>query len=120
MPQPPTPPHWPASSDAIKAEENLLILIGSELRGAELKRLIDFGLTIPNAKFALLADYANSRGAADMGLLPDVLPGYTPVGPVDTQNPGSRIALEYGAPTTPGLDMLQIFDSAAAGNLSNT
>ena len=40
------------------------------------KRLIDFGLTLPGAKFALLGDYANSRGAADMGLLPDMLPGY--------------------------------------------
>ncbi len=30
-------------------------------------------------KFALLGDYANSRGAADMGLLPDLLPGYVPV-----------------------------------------
>ncbi len=104
--------------DAIKAEEKLLILIGNELRGSDLKRLIDFGLTLPGAKFALLSDYANSRGAADMGLLPDMLPGYTPVGPVDTQNPGSRIALEYGSPTTPGLDLLQIFDAAAAGNLS--
>ena len=102
----------------VKAEENLLILIGSELRGAELKRLIDFGLTIPGAKFALLGDYANSRGAADMGLLPDMLPGYTPIGPVDTQDSGSRIALEYGSPTEAGLDMLQMFDAAAAGDLS--
>ena len=104
--------------DAIKAEENLLILIGSELRGAELKRLIEFGLTLPGAKFALLGDYANSRGAADMGLLPDMLPGYTPVGPIDTQTTGSRIAIEYGSPTTPGLDMLEIFDAAASGKLS--
>ena len=73
----------------------MLILIGSELRGAELKRLIDFGLTLPGAKFALLGDYANSRGAADMGLLPDMLPGYTPIGPIDTQDPGSRFAIEY-------------------------
>jgi NADH-quinone oxidoreductase subunit G len=102
----------------VKAEENLLILIGSELRGAELKRLIDFGLTIPGAKFALLADYANSRGAADMGLLPDMLPGYTPIGPIDTQHPGSRIVIEYGSPTEPGLDMLEMFDAAAKGNLS--
>ncbi len=94
--------------DVVKAEENLLILIGSELRGAELKRLIDFGLTIPGAKFALLADYANSRGAADMGLLPDMLPGYTPVGR----------ASGYGAPTEPGLDMLEMFDVAAKGNLA--
>ena len=87
--------------DAIKAEETLLILIGSELRGADLKRLIDFGLTLPNAKFALLADYVNSRGAADMGLLPDMLPGYTPTSSAET-----------------GLDMLEIFDAAAKGDLS--
>ena len=53
-----------------------------------------------------------------MGLLPDMLPGYTPIGPIDTGDPGSRIALEYKSPTTPGLDLLQIFDAAAAGNLS--
>jgi NADH-quinone oxidoreductase subunit G len=104
--------------DAVKVEENLLILIGSELRGAELKRLIGFGLAIPGAKLALLADYANSRGAADMGLLPDMLPGYTPVGPIDPQRSGSRIAIEYGSPSEPGLDMLEIFDAAAKGNLS--
>jgi NADH-quinone oxidoreductase subunit G len=104
--------------DAIKSEESLLILIGNDLRGAELKRLIDFGLTVPNAKFALLADYVNSRGAFDMGLLPDMLPGYTPIGPIDTQDPSSRIALEYRSPTTPGLDLLEIFDAAAHGNLS--
>jgi NADH-quinone oxidoreductase subunit G len=73
---------------------------------------------MPNRKFALLSDYANSRGAADMGLLPDMLPGYTPIGPIDTQSAGSKIAAEYGAPTTPGLDMLEIFDAAAKGELS--
>lgn len=97
--------------DAVKAEENLLILIGSELRGSELKKLIDFGLALPGAKFALLGDYVNSRGAADMGLLPDMLPGYTPVGS------GNRFD-EYGGPTKPGLDMLEIFDAAGRGDLS--
>ena len=101
--------------DAVKASENLLILIGSELRGAGLKRLIDFGLTLPGAKFALLGDYANSRGAADMGLLPDLLPGYTPL---SAPASGPRFDLEYGVPAEPGLDMLQIFDAASAGNLS--
>ncbi len=101
-----------AFRDAVKAEENLLILIGSELRGAELKKLIDFGLTIPGAKFALLSDYVNSRGAADMGLLPDMLPGYMPVG-----SP-SDLATEYAVPNEPGLDMLEMFDSAGRGNLS--
>ena len=94
----------------LKTSEGLLILIGSELRGSDLKRLIEFGLTIPGAKFALLSDYVNSRGAADMGLLPDMLPGYTPL--------GAGSFAEYAASTTPGLDMLEMFDSAAAGNLS--
>ncbi len=98
-------------ADAVKAEENLLILIGSELRGADLKRVIEFGLTIPGAKFALLSDYVNSRGAADMGLLPDMLPGYVPV-----SQPGPFA--ELNVPTAPGLDLLEIFDAAAAGNLS--
>src|ERR1035437_8205935 len=97
--------------DAVKSEENLLILIGSELCGAELKRLIDFGLTIPGAKFALLADYANSRGAADMGLLPDMLPGYTPTA-------GAANFGEYVIPNAAGLELLAIFDAAASGNLS--
>ncbi len=97
--------------DTIKAEENLLIVIGSELRGAELKKLIDFGLTIPGAKFALLSGYANSRGAADMGLLPDMLPGYTPVA-------GNSTFAEYNAPAEAGLDMLEIFDAAGRGELS--
>jgi NADH-quinone oxidoreductase subunit G len=97
--------------DAIKAEEKLLILIGSELRGKDLKALIDFGLTIPGAKFALLSDYANSRGAADMGLLPDMLPGYTPI----TKN---TTFTEYNTPTAPGLDMLEIFEAAGRGELS--
>ena len=96
--------------ETLKAAEGLLILIGSELRGADLNKLVEFGLTIPDAKFALLSDYVNSRGAADMGLLPDMLPGYTPLG-------AERFA-EYGANTTPGLDMLEMFDAAAAGKLS--
>jgi NADH-quinone oxidoreductase subunit G len=97
--------------DTLKSEETLLILIGSELRGAELKKLIDFGLSIPGAKFALLSDYANSRGAADMGLLPDMLPGYTPIA-------GNSAFAEYNAPAEAGLDMLEIFDAAGRGELS--
>ena len=97
--------------DALRAEPEVLVLIGSELRGGDLKRLVDFGLTLPGRKFALLSDYVNSRGAADMGLLPDLLPGYVPV-----TDPGPHA--EFNVPTTPGLDLLQIFDAAAAGNLS--
>src|ERR1700723_2168862 len=84
--------------NAVRSEEQLLVLLGSEFRGADLKRLLAFGTTVPNRKFALISDYANSRGAADMGLLPDMLPGYTPL--------GSASFSEYNAPAEPGLDML--------------
>ena len=94
------------------AEKEVVVLIGSEMRGSELKRLLDFGKTLEGRKFALLSDYVNSRGAADMGLLPDMLPGYTPI------SAGSNLAAEYNVATEPGLDMLQIFDAAAAGDLS--
>jgi NADH-quinone oxidoreductase subunit G len=100
-----------AFRDNVKAEEKLLILIGSELRGKDLKALIDFGLTIPGATFALLSDYANSRGAADMGLLPDMLPGYSPLADDTT-------FAEYNTPVAPGLDMLEIFEAAGRGELS--
>ncbi len=98
--------------EAVRAEENLLVLLGSELRGEDLKRLLAFGTTLPNRKFALISDYANSRGAADMGLLPDMLPGYMPV------DGNSTIASEYNAPTAPGLDILQMLDAAAMCELS--
>jgi NADH-quinone oxidoreductase subunit G len=96
--------------ETLKGLEGLLILMGSELRGADLKKLVEFGLAIPGAKFALLSDYVNSRGAADMGLLPDMLPGYTPL--------GSEAFAEYGASAAAGLDLLEIFDAAKAGKLS--
>ncbi len=94
--------------EAIKAEETLIVIVGNEVRGGELANLIK---ALPNAKFGLTADYVNSRGASDMGLLPDVLPGYQSL-------KGSTIASEYGAADTPGLDLLAMFDAAAAGNLS--
>ena len=96
--------------DAIRAEQELVILIGQEIRGAELKAIVDFGLSIPGAKLALLSDYVNSRGAADMGVLPDMLPGYVLASATATD--------EYPVPAEPGLDLLQMFDKAAAGELA--
>ncbi len=43
-------------------------------------RIVELVKALPNAKFICLGDYANSRGASDMGLYPDLLPGYVPVG----------------------------------------
>jgi NADH-quinone oxidoreductase subunit G len=102
-----------AFRDAIRKEESLLIVFGSEYRGRDIQVLVEFGLSLPNTKFACLGDYANSRGAADMGLLPDLLPGYVPV------NAPAHFSDEYGAlPTEAGLDLVQMFDAAGSGDLS--
>jgi NADH-quinone oxidoreductase subunit G len=100
--------------DAIRKEESLVIVFGSEFRGRDIQALVDFGLSLPNTKFAALGDYANSRGAADMGLLPDLLPGYVPV------DNAAHFTEEYGAtlPQAPGLDLLQMFDAAQRGDLA--
>ncbi len=68
-----------AFAEAIGAEENLLIVLSAEVNGAALDALLNWGLGREGVKFALLGSAVNSRGAADMGLFPDLLPGYVPV-----------------------------------------
>jgi NADH-quinone oxidoreductase subunit G len=86
-----------AFRDAVLAEESLVVIFGSEFGGADLDALVRWGFGRAGVKFAYLGDHANSRGAADMGLFPDLLPGYVPV-----KNPGA-FATEYaGMPTAPG------------------
>jgi NADH-quinone oxidoreductase subunit G len=65
--------------DALRKEPDLLVVFGDAIRGDAVRRLVAFGdsLGIP-VKYVCLVDYSNSRGAADMGLLPDLLPGYEP------------------------------------------
>jgi len=48
-------------------------VIGDECRGQAMADLIAWGLKRGTVRFALLGDYANSRGAADMGVSPDLL-----------------------------------------------
>ncbi len=100
--------------DALRAEPNLLVIFGSEFRGRDIEALVNFGLGLPHASFACLGDYVNSRGAADMGLLPGLLPGYVPV------DHGGPFAEEYGdaLPATPGMDLVEMFDAAERGELA--
>ena len=66
-------------SKAVMAEESLVVIFGEEFRGQAVADLVSWGLKRGNVQFAYLGDHANSRGAADMGLFPDLLPGYVPV-----------------------------------------
>jgi NADH-quinone oxidoreductase subunit G len=100
-----------ALRDKLRAEPNLVIIFGSEIRGAAIASLAAFGSAIPGAKFICLADYANSRGAADMGLYPDLLPGYHPTaGNTDFHK-------EWAVPQTIGLDLNGIVEAGKAGKL---
>ncbi len=67
-----------ALRDKLLSEANLIVVFGSEIRGNGIASVVKFTSGIQGAKLVCLSDYANSRGAADMGLYPDLLPGYHP------------------------------------------
>jgi NADH-quinone oxidoreductase subunit G len=101
-----------AFRDAILEEEKLLVIFGEEYRGAAVDELAAWGLGRGDVRFAYLGDHSNSRGAADMGLLPDRLPGYAPVSAIN------GFAEEYpGMPATIGLTQPQMLSAAAGGSL---
>jgi NADH-quinone oxidoreductase subunit G len=103
---------WVALRERLRGEQNLIIVFGSEIRGSAVAALVKFGSAISGAKFVCLADYANSRGAADMGLYPDLLPGYHHV--ADT----GKFYTGWGSfPSTPGLKLPEMVDGAKAGKL---
>ena len=95
--------------DALRKEAELVVAFGSEIRGAAVQQLV---AALPLAKFICLADYANSRGAADMGLYPDLLAGYAPVAG------NNAFASEWGGlPAAAGLDLPGMLDAARSGKL---
>ena len=102
-------------SKAILAEESLVVIFGQEFRGAAIESLVAWGLKRgPNpdsVRFAFLGDHANSRGAADMGLFPDLLPGYVPV-----TAPGA-FAEYSGLPAAAGKTLPEMFAAAGKGEL---
>ncbi len=99
--------------DAINAEESLLVVFGEEYRGPAIETLVKWGLGKEGVKFAYLGDYANSRGAADMGLSPDLLPGYVPVA-----TPGAFGEEYANLSAAPGLDAAAMLDAAGEGKLA--
>lgn len=63
----------------LKQAGGVVILYGDPVKGDAVRKLVDFGesLGVP-VKYVALVDYSNSRGAIDMGLTPELLPGMTP------------------------------------------
>jgi NADH-quinone oxidoreductase subunit G len=98
--------------DKLRAETNLVVIFGAELRGSNITSLVTFGSTRQGVKFICLADYSNSRGAADMGLYPNLLPGYHAI------EGSSEFQAEWAEiPQTPGLDLAGMVDAAKNGKL---
>ena len=97
---------------AVLAEESLLVIFGDEYSGAQVTELVAWGVKRGNVRFACLSSYANSRGAADMGLMPELLPGYVPV-----TSPGVFAAEYAGLPATAGKTLAEMMVAANRGSL---
>jgi NADH-quinone oxidoreductase subunit G len=102
---------WIALRDMLRTEQNLVIIFGSEIRGSDIAELVKFSSTVQGAKFICLGDHANSRGAADMGLYPDLLPGYVPLTNHD------KFHQEWTIPEKPGLSFPEMADAANTDKL---
>ena len=103
---------WIALREKIRAEQNMVIAFGSELRGHDIEKVVSFASTLTGAKLICLGDYANSRGASEMGLYPDLLPGYEPV------TGAAKFQQEWGKlPSEKGLSLPEMVEAAKAGKL---
>jgi len=102
---------------ALEAEQDVVILFGAEIQGPSLRDLVSFAARIGGqTKIMALGDYSNSRGAADMGLLPDRLPGYASL---HDSGERARFGKIWGAeiPSAPGMTARAMMDAAVAGKL---
>ena len=102
---------------ALEAETNVIVLFGADIQGSAIRDLISLAARFGGTtKFMALGDYSNSRGAADMGILPDRLPGYAPVSDVSELLRFEKI---WGGeiPDAPGLTAPAMIEAALAGKL---
>ena len=102
---------------ALEASTDIAIVFGAEVSGAAISQLVAFGSNLPGTtRYMALGDYANSRGASDMGILPDRLPGYAYL-----DNSGAREGFEklWGGviPSKTGLTAPHMVEQAQGGKL---
>jgi NADH-quinone oxidoreductase subunit G len=83
---------------------------------ALLHALVELTQRLPEARFSLMLPEANSQGALDMGVLPDLLPGYVVV---DDDAARARFESAYGVPlpAQPGLSTDAIFEACLQGTV---
>ncbi len=102
---------------AIEAENDVVVVFGAEIQGAAIRDLVSFSARFRGkTKFMALGDYSNSRGASDMGILPDRLPGYAPLADSAER---ARFGKLWGGEISaaPGLAAPAMMQAAVAGKL---
>jgi NADH-quinone oxidoreductase subunit G len=102
---------------ALEAENDVVVLFGADIQGAAIRDVVSFSARLGGkTRFMALGDYSNSRGAADMGILPDRLPGYAPLSDAAER---ARFGKLWGGDisATPGLAARAMMEAALGGNL---
>ncbi len=102
---------------ALSKESEIVIIFGADIQGSAIRDLVSFASQLAGrVRYMALGDYSNSRGAADMGLLPDRLPGYAPLSDgAERARFGKLWGGEISA--TPGLSARSMMDAALTGRL---
>jgi NADH-quinone oxidoreductase subunit G len=102
----------------LEAISDVAVVFGAEISGAAIATLVAFGSKLPGkTRYMTLGDYANSRGGADMGVLPDRLPGYAYVGNLQSHEFFEKLWSCGPIPTKLGLTAPQMVEAAQAGKL---
>jgi NADH-quinone oxidoreductase subunit G len=103
--------------DALAKESDVFILFGASVTGTAVRDLVKFGSSLGGqTRYMALGDYSNSRGAADMGLLPGRLPGYAMISDSAARAKFSKL---WGADLSSGSGMTatEMLAAAQSGNL---
>ena len=102
---------------ALEAESDVVVIFGADIQGGAIRDLVTLAARFQGkTKFMALGDYSNSRGASDLGLLPDRLPGYAPVSDNGERERYSKL---WGAEISaaPGLTARQMLEAASTGKI---
>ena len=102
---------------ALEAASDVVVIFGADIHGAAIRDLVSLSARFGGkTKFMALGDYSNSRGAADMGVLPDRLPGYAPLA---DRAERARFGKIWGGEISakPGLTARGMMEAAVAGKL---
>jgi NADH-quinone oxidoreductase subunit G len=101
----------------LERESNVVIIFGAELTGEAVRDLVRFGASLSGqTRYIALGDYANSRGASDMGTVPHLLPGYASISEAKNREKFGQL---WGGKLQdkPGMDARGMLAAAGKGKL---